>query len=129
MAIRLNPDHSDPESDLETQLLAMSAIIAGNLMSVALLQNKLHRQLCPEDDRPLSPIFDLLPRASIGLFLGASVYFLALSRRDVRENPDQTALWLVFAANLLSTASVGLKTHVVFSSPPESAATVGSVEP
>ena len=41
MPIRLNPNQSDPESDLETQLLAMGAIIAGNLLSVALLQNKL----------------------------------------------------------------------------------------
>ena len=127
MAIRLNPDHSDPESDLETQLFAMGAIIAGNLLSVALLQNKLERRRHPEASVP--PIFDLLPKISIGLFLGTSLYFLALSRRDVRENPNQTALWLVFAANLLSTASVGLKTHVVFSSPPESTATVGSVEP
>ncbi len=127
MAIRLNPDHSDPESDLETQLLAMGAIIAGNLLSVALLQNKLERRRHPE--APVPKIFDLLPKVSIGLFLGASLYFLALSRRDVRENPDRTALWLVFAANLLSITSVGLKTHVVFTSPPESAATVGSVEP
>ena len=37
MPIRLNPNQSDPESDLETQLLAMGAIIAGNLLSVALL--------------------------------------------------------------------------------------------
>ena len=127
MAIRLNPDLSDPESDLETQLFAMGAIIAGNLLSVALLQNNLERRRHPE--APVPPIFDLLPKVSIGLFLGASLYFLALSRRDVRENPDQMTLWMVFAANLLSTASVGLKTHVVFSSPPESAATVGSVEP
>ena len=127
MAIRLNPDLSDPESDLETQLFAMGAIIAGNLLSVALLQNTLERRRHPE--APVPPIFDLLPKVSIGLFLGASLYFLALSRRDVRENPDQMTLWLVFAANLLSTTSVGLKTHVVFSSPPESAATVGSVEP
>lgn len=127
MAIRLNPDHSDPESDLETQLLAMGAIIAGNLLSVALLQNKLERRRHPET--PVPKVFDLLPKVSIGLFLGASLYFLALSRRDVRENPDRTALWLVFAANLLSITSVGLKTHVVFTSPPESAATVGSVEP
>ena len=127
MPIRLNPNQSDPESDLETQLLAMGAIIAGNLLSVALLQNKLERRRHPE--RPVSPLFDLLPKVSIGLFLGTSLYFLALSRRDVRENPDQTALWLVFAANLLSTLSVGLKTHVVLSAPPESEATVGSVEP
>ena len=74
-------------------------------------------------------IFDLLPKVSIGLFLGTSLYFLALSRRDVKENPHSTALWLVFAANLLSTTAVGLKTHVVLSAQPESAATVGSVEP
>lgn len=129
MPIRLNPDRSDPESDLETQLLAMGAIIAGNVMSVLLLQNKLHRQLHPEDDRPLPPLFDLLPRISIALFLTTSVYFLALSRRDIRENPQSLPLQLVFTANLLSTAAVGLKTHVVFQSPPESAATVGSVEP
>ena len=127
MPIRLNPDHSDPESDLETQLFAMGAIIAGNLLSVALLQNKLEHRHHPE--KPVPPVFNLLPKISIGLFLGTSLYFLVLSRRDVRESPDQTALWLVFAANLLSTVSVGLKTHVVFSSPPESAATVGSVEP
>ena len=39
MAIRLNPDQSDPESDLETQLLAIGALVAGNLMSGALLLN------------------------------------------------------------------------------------------
>lgn len=127
MPIRLNPNQSDPESDLETQLLAMGAIIAGNLLSVALLQNKLERRRHP--GKPVPPVFDLLPKVSIGLFLATSLYFLALSRRDVRENPHQTALWLVFAANLLSTASVGLKTRVVLSAPPESAATVGSVEP
>ena len=126
MPIRLNPALSDPESDLETQLFAMGVIIAGNLLSVALLQNKLERQRHPE--KPVPPIFDLLPKVSIGLFLGTSLYFLALSRRDVRENPNSTLLWLVFAANLLSTTAVGLKTHVVFSSQPESSATVGSVE-
>jgi len=127
MPIRLNPAHSDPESDLETQLLAMGAIIAGNLLSVALLQNKLERRHHPEKAVP--PVFNLLPKVSIGLFLGTSLYFLALSRRDIRENPDSTALRLVFVANLLSTAAVGMKTHVVFSAPPESEATVGSVEP
>ena len=128
MAIRLNPDQSDPESDLETQLLAIGALVAGNLMSGALLLNKLHRQMHPKDDRPLPPLYDLLPRASILLFLGVSVYFLALSRRDVRQSPDSLPLRLVLCANVLSTAATGLKTHVVFSSPPESAATVGSVE-
>ena len=127
MPIRLNPALSDPESDLETQLFAMGLIIAGNLLSVALLQNKLERQHHPE--KPVPPIFDLLPKVSIGLFLGTSLYFLALSRRDVKEPPHSTALWLVFAANLLSTTAVGLKTHVVLSAQPESAATVGSVEP
>ena len=52
MPIRLNPDHSDPESDLETQMFAMGAIIAGNLLSVALLQNKLERRHHPEKPVP-----------------------------------------------------------------------------
>ena len=75
MAIRLNPDLSDPESDLETQLLAIGALVAGNLMSGALLLNKLHRQMHPDDDRPLPPLYDLLPRASILLFLGCRCIF------------------------------------------------------
>ena len=128
MAIRLNPMGSDPESDLETQLLAIGALVAGNLMSGALLLNKLQRQRHPQQNRPLPPLYDQLPRVSILLFLGVSVYFLALSRRDVGQSPDNPALKLVLAANVLSTAATGMKTHVVFSSPPESAATVGSVE-
>ena len=128
MAIRLNPNLSDPESDLETQLLAIGTLVAGNLMSGALLLNKLQRQRHPQQNRPLPPLYDQLPRVSILLFLGVSVYFLALSRRDVRQSPDNPTLKLVLAANVLSTAATGMKTHVVFSSPPESAATVGSVE-
>ena len=127
MPIRLNPNLSDPESDLETQLLAMGAILAGNLMTVALLRSKLRRQRDPSV--PASPVFDRLPKVSAVLFLGASLYFLALSRRDARDQPSSLPLLEVFGANLLSTAAVGLKAHLVFSSPPESEATVGSVEP
>lgn len=127
MPIRLNPNLSDPESDLETQLLAMGAILAGNLMTVALLRHKLQRHRDPT--MPVSPVFDRLPKASAGLFLGASLYFLSLSHRDLRAQPSTLPLVEVFGANLLSTLAVGLKAHVVFSSPPESEATVGSVEP
>ena len=127
MPIRLNPDLSDPESDLETQLLAMGAIVAGNLMTVALLRNKLQRHR--DATIPLSPIYDKLPKASTALFGGASLYFLSLSHRDIRQAPQRATLWLVFGANVLSTLAVALKTHVVFSAPPESEATIGSLEP
>lgn len=107
----------------------MGAIIAGNLLSAALLQNKLERQRHPDSRQAVSPVFARLPQVSILLFLGASLYFLALSWRDAKSQPDNRQLLLVLAANLLSTTAVGLKTHVVFSSAPESEATVGSVEP
>lgn len=129
MPIRLNPNLSDPESDLETQMLALGAIIAGNLLTVALLQNKLDRQRHPDWEPRTPTVFSLLPKVSIGLFLGASLYFLALSWRDAKSQPQSRQLLLVLAANLLSTTAVGLKTHVVFSAAPESEATVGSVEP
>ena len=129
MPIRLNPDLSDPESDLETQLLAMGAILAGNLMTVALLRNKLQRQRDPTREPAVPRLYAALPKVSTGLFLAASLYFLALSHRDVREQPSSLPLAGVFFANLLSTASVGLKSGLVFLSPPESEATVGSVEP
>lgn len=128
MAIRLNPHRSDGESDLETQLLAIGALIAGNVMSGALLLNKLQRQRNTQQNAPLPPLYDQLPRVSVLLFLGVSVYFLALSKRDVEQQPDSPALKLVLAANVLSTAATGLKTQVVFTSPPESAATVGAAE-
>ena len=32
MPIRLIPTHSDPESDLETQLAVLGAVIVGNLL-------------------------------------------------------------------------------------------------
>ena len=129
MPIRLNPDLSDPESDLETQLLAMGAIVAGNLMTVALLRNKLRRQREPDREPALPRLYGALPRVSAGLFLAASLYFLALSHRDSREQPSSLPLAGVFFANLLSTAAVGVKSGLVFISPPESEATIGSVEP
>lgn len=129
MPIRLNPALSDPESDLETQLLAMGAIVAGNLMTVALLRDKLRRQRDPAGGSAVSPLYAALPKVSAGLFLASSLYFLVLSHRDVREQPSSLPLAGVFFANVLSAAAVGLKTGLVFTSPPESEATVGSVEP
>lgn len=126
MAIRLFPQHSDPESDLETQIAVMGALIAGNLLSIAVLQGRLQKQRAPET--PLPQALAVFPKLSIGLFLGAAVYFLALSRRDVAEQPASGPLREVFWANLLSTAAVAFKTHVVFQSRPESAASVGAVE-
>ena len=35
MPIRLIPAHSDPESDLETQLAVLGAVIVGNLLAVS----------------------------------------------------------------------------------------------
>ena len=127
--IRLNPRHSDPESDLETQLLAMGAILAGNLMTVAVLHNKLLRQRDPTWEPAVPRLYAALPKVSTGLFLAASLYFLALSHRDARQEPSSLPLAEIFFANLLSTASVGLKSGLVFAAPPESEATVGSVEP
>ena len=40
MPIRLIPFDSDPESDLETQLAVMAALVTANLMSVAVLQGR-----------------------------------------------------------------------------------------
>ena len=37
MPIRLIPTHSDPESDLETQLAVLGAVIVGNLLAVSVL--------------------------------------------------------------------------------------------
>ena len=128
MPIRLIPFTSDPESDIETQIAVMGAIIAGNLMSVAVLQSRLTLQRCPEARDSLPPVLEILPKISVGLFLAASLYFLALSWRDAREG-SSTQLQLVLYANLLATAAVFLKTRVVFQAPPESTASVGAVEP
>ncbi len=129
MPIRLNPDLSDPESDLETQLLAMGAILVGNLMTVALLRSKLQRQRDPHWEPSVPRLYAVLPKVSTSLFLASSLYFLALSRRDLRSQPSALPQLEVFGANLLSTLSVALKTQLVFASPPESGTTVGSVEP
>lgn len=70
----------------------------------------------------------VFPKISIGLFLASALYFLALSRRDVAEQPASGPLREVFWANVLSTAAVAFKTHVVFQTRPESTASVGAVE-
>ncbi len=127
MPIRLDPGHSDPQSDLQTQLAAMGAILAGNLMTVAVLWGQLDARKHPR--QPLPGIFDRLPKISTLLFLGTSLYFLALSRRDVKQQPGSLPLQAVFWANALSTVSVGMKTAVAFQALPGSPASVGSVEP
>ena len=48
MPIRLIPTHSDPESDLETQLAVLGAVIVGNLLAVSVLQGRLQLQRHPQ---------------------------------------------------------------------------------
>lgn len=129
MSIRLIPFDSDPQSDIETQLAVMGAIVMGNLLSVAVLQSRLELERHPEKQGRLPPILDVLPKVSVGLFLAASVYFLTLSWRDAREDPASSQLLLVLVANVLATGAVLLKTRVVFQARPESTASVGSTEP
>lgn len=128
MPIRLIPELSDQESDLETQLLMMGAILTGNLMTVALLRHKLQRQREPGSPSS-SRLYTALPKISAGLFASASLYFLALSRKELRDQPGSTSLLAVFAANLLSTAAVGLKTCVVFSASPGAETPLDALEP
>lgn len=129
MPIRLIPFDSDPESDLETQLAVMAAIVAGNLLSVAVLHGRLELQRHPEKQAQMAGALDVLPKVSVGLFLGASAYFLALSRRDAVQSPRSGQLQTVYWANILATSAVLLKTQVVFQARPESTASVGATEP
>ena len=48
MPIRLIPTHSDPESDLETQLAVLGAVIVGNLLAGSVLQGRLQLQRHPQ---------------------------------------------------------------------------------
>lgn len=129
MPIRLNPFDSDPESDLETQLAVMGVLIAGDLLSVEVLRQRLELQRHPEKQQEMSAALDGLPKIGVGLYLGVSAYFLALARRDAAQSPQSGQLQAVFWANVLTTAAVLLKTRVVFQARPESTASVGALEP
>ena len=129
MPIRLIPFDSDPESDLETQLAVMGALVAGNLLSIEVLRQRLELRRHPEKEQEMAPALEGLPKISVGLYLGVSAYFLALARRDATQSPRSGALQAVFWANVLSSAAVLLKTRVVFHARPESTASVGAVEP
>lgn len=128
MPIRLIPTPNNHEGDIETQLVAMAAIIVGNLLGVAVLQGKLEMQRNPALSANPPALMNTLPKISLGIFLATSLYFLALSWRDVREKSSRELL-LVLYANLLATAAVILKTQVVYKARPGSTASVGAVEP
>lgn len=128
MPIRLIPNLNNHDGDTEAQMVAMAAIIIGNLMGLAVLQGKLAMERNPILNANPPSIMNTLPKLSLGIFLATSVYFLALSWRDVREKSSRELL-LVLYANLLATAAVMLKTQVVFKSRPGSTASVGAVEP
>lgn len=127
MPIRLIPTRENHDGDIEAQMVAMAAIIVGNLMSMAVLQGKLEMERNPAVKANPPVVMNSLPKLSLGIFLATSVYFLALSWRDVRENSSRELL-LVLYANLLTTAAVILKTQVVYKARPGSAASVGAVE-
>lgn len=129
MPIRLIPFDSDPESDLETQLAVMAALVTANLMSVVVLQGRQELRRHPEKQQAMAYGLDVLPKLSVGLYLASSVYFLLLSRRDAAQSPQTTQLQAVFWANVLAMAAVLLKTRVVFQARPESTASIGAVEP
>lgn len=129
MPIRLIPFDSDPESDLETQLAVMAALVTANLMSVVVLQGRQELRRHPEKQQAMAYGLDVLPKLSVGLYLASSIYFLTLSRRDAVQSPQATQLQAVFWANVLTTSAVLLKTRVVFQARPESTASIGAVEP
>ena len=129
MPIRLIPFDSDPESDLETQLAVMAALVIANLMSVVVLQGRQELRRHPEKQQAMAYGMDVLPKLSVGLYLASSIYFLTLSRRDAVQSPQATQLHAVFWANVLATSAVLLKTRVVFQARPESTASIGAVEP
>lgn len=129
MPIRLIPFDSDPESDLETQLAVMAALVVANLMSVVVLQGRQELRRHPEKQQAMAYGLDVLPKLSVGLYLASSVYFLLLSRRDAAQSPQSHQLQAVFWANVLAMAAVLLKTRVVFQARPESTASIGAVEP
>ena len=129
MPIRLIPFDSDPESDLETQLAVMAALVTANLMSVVVLQGRQELRRHPEKQQAMAYGMDVLPKLSVGLYLASSIYFLTLSRRDAAQSPQATQLQAVFWANVLAMAAVLLKTRVVFQARPESTASIGAVEP
>ena len=129
MPIRLIPTHSDPESDLETQLAVLGAVIVGNLLAGSVLQGRLQLQRHPQWRKDAFPALTVLPRLSVSLFLGASLYFLAVAWRDAREKPASAQLQMVLWANILATGAVLLKTRGAFQAPPGSTASVGAVEP
>ena len=129
MSIRLIPFDADPESDLETQLAVMAALVTANLMSVAVLQGQQELRRHPEKQQEMAYGLDVLPKLSVGLYLASSVYFLLLSRRDAAQSPQSHQLQAVFWANVLAMAAVFLKTRVVFQARPESTASIDAVEP
>ena len=129
MSIRLIPFDADPESDLETQLAVMAALVTANLMSVVVLQGQQELRRHPEKQQEMAYGLDVLPKLSVGLYLASSVYFLLLSRRDAAQSPQSHQLQAVFWANVLAMAAVFLKTRVVFQARPESTASIGAVEP
>lgn len=128
MPIRLIPNRNNHDGDIEAQLVAMAAIIVGNLMGVAVLQGKLEMERNPAVKANPPAMMNSFPKISLGIFLATSLYFLALSWRDAREKSSKELL-LVLYANLLATAAVLLKTQVVYKARPGSAASVGAVEP
>lgn len=129
MSIRLIPFDADPESDLETQLAVMAALVTANLMSVVVLQGRQELRRHPEKQQEMAYGLDVLPKLSVGLYLASSVYFLLLSRRDAAQSPQSHQLQAVFWANVLAMAAVFLKTRVVFQARPESTASIDAVEP
>jgi len=129
MSIRLIPFDADPESDLETQLAVMAALVTANLMSVVVLQGRQELRRHPEKQQEMAYGLDVLPKLSLGLYLASSVYFLLLSRRDAAQSPQSHQLQAVFWANVLAMAAVLLKTRVVFQARPESTASIDAVEP
>ena len=129
MPIRPNPFHSDAESDLETQLAVMAALVVANLMSAVVLQGRQAVQRHPERQQAIACTQEVLPKVSAGVYLAASVYFLALSRREAAQSPQSAQLQAIFWANVLATAAVWLKTRVAFQARPLSEASLGAVEP
>lgn len=127
MPARLPPLWDLVSGKPEEQAAAVGAVLAGNLMTLALLRARAELKRHPEKAGTTPRYLDAFPRLSWAIFLATSVYFLALARQDAARSPERNtkaALW----ANRLGLAAVLLRGRGVFTAQPLSEVTLESLE-
>ena len=102
---------------INTQMLALGAIILATLLSLIVLQGVKDQREGRYPGKDYSFI-DRLPRVSTALTALATGYFLYLAWADHEQNPQNSTLTWLFVANAFALGAAAIKLDILYTANP-----------